>query len=194
MKTTKIITLIAMVVLAVSCKKEKEADNPNINHRTVNLEMKVSSYNAESEMSIDINDDGMLDFEIELDLYKDAEDDFDYELWLDYEEFGNEFLTQEINSEEYIKSLNKNDLISGGSSIWYRYCNFFEIEKTPGNPEEKYGFAGKGDILVGVRFLIGTQLHYGWMKINAAADYKSIVVKEVAYEIRPNVEVKAGEK
>ena len=65
MKTTKIITLIAMVVLAISCKKEKEADNPNINHRTVNLEMKVSSYNAESEMSIDINDDGMLDFEIE---------------------------------------------------------------------------------------------------------------------------------
>lgn len=194
MKKTKTITLIAIVVLAISCKKEKETDNPNVNHRTVNLEMKVSSYNADSDMSIDINDDGMLDFEIELDLYKDAEDDFDYELWLDYEEFGNEFLTQEINSEEYIKSLNKNDLISGGSSTWYRYCNFFEIEKTPGNPEEKYGFAGKGDILVGVRFLIGTQLHYGWMKINAAADYKSIIVKEVAYDIRPNVEVRAGEK
>jgi hypothetical protein len=194
MKRTKIITLIAIVILAVSCKKEKETDNPNINHRTVNLEMKVSSYNADAEMSVDVNDDGMQDFEIELDLYKDAEDDYDYELWLDYEQSGNEFLTQEINSEEYVKQLNKNDLISGGSSTWYRYCNFFEIEKSPGNPEEKFGFAGNGDILIGVRFLIGTELHYGWMKINASADYKTIIVKEVAYEIRPNVEVRAGEK
>ena len=202
MKKIKIITLIAMVVLAISCKKEKEADNPNINHRTVNLEMKVSSYNAESEMSIDINDDGMLDFEIELDLFRDSDNDLEYYAEIDYEQTGNEILTQEMNSDEYIKTLNRNDLVSGGSSIWYSYVlselcvrhNFFEIEKTPGNPEEKYGFAGNGDVLIGIRFMIGTQLHYGWMKINAAADYKSIVVKEVAYEIRPNVEVRAGEK
>ncbi|MBP6154080.1 MAG: hypothetical protein KA457_04620 [Chitinophagales bacterium] len=194
MKTTNIFFLLTFFLFTISCKKEKETDNPNINHRTVNLEMKVSSYNADAEMSVDVNDDGMQDFEIELDLYKDAEDDYDYELWLDYEQSGNEFLTQEINSEEYVKQLNKNDLISGGSSTWYRYCNFFEIEKSPGNPEEKFGFAGNGDILIGVRFLIGTELHYGWMKINASSDYKTVTVKEVAYEIRPNVEVRAGEK
>ena len=186
-----IILLFSMSLLA--CKKE-EADNPNVNHRTVNLEMKVSSYNANSDMGIDINDDGMLDFEIELDLYKVAEDDYDYELWLDYEQSGNEFLTQEINSEEYAKPLNNNDLISGGSSTWYRYCTFFEIEKSPGNPEEKFGFAGNGDILIGVRFMIGTERHYGWMKVNASSDYKTVIVKEVAYDIRPNVEVRVGEK
>jgi hypothetical protein len=194
MKTTKMITLIAMVVLAVSCKKEKETDNPNISHRTVNLEMKVSSYNAESDMSIDINDDGMLDFEIELDLYRNSDNDLEYYAEIDYEQTGNEILTQEINSDEYIKTLNKNDLISGGSSTWYRYATIFELDRDPGNPELNYGFAGKGDLLVGVRFMIGTERHYGWMKINATADYKSIVVKEVAYEIRPNVEVIAGEK
>jgi len=194
MKTTKIITLIAMVVLAVSCKKEKEADNPNINHRTVNLEMKVSSYNAESEMSIDINDDGMLDFEIELDLFRDSDNDLEYYAEIDYEQTGNEILTQEMNSDEYIKTLNRNDLVSGGSSIWYSYATIFELDRDPGNPEEKYGFAGNGDVLIGIRFMIGTQLHYGWMKINAASDYKSIIVKEVAYDIRPNVEVRAGEK
>lgn len=194
MKTTKMITLIAMVVLAVSCKKEKEADNPNINHRKVNLEMKVSSYNAESDMSIDINDDGMLDFEIELDLYRDSDNDLEYYAEIDYEQTGNEILTQEINSDEYIKTLNKNDLISGGSSTWYRYATIFELDRDPGNPEEKHGFAGNGDVLIGIRFMIGTQLHYGWMKLNAAADFKSIIVKEVAYDIRPNVEVRAGEK
>ncbi len=195
MKIAKIITLIALVLPAfISCKKEKESDNPNVNHRTVNLEMKVSSYNAESDMSIDINDDGMLDFEIELDLYRDSDNELEYYAEIDYEQTGNEIITQEIDGYEYIKTLNKNDLISGGSSTWYGYATIFELDRDPGNPEEKYGFAGNGDMLIGVRFMIGTERHYGWMKINAAADYKSIIVKEVAYEIRPNVEVRAGEK
>ncbi|MEZ5053666.1 MAG: hypothetical protein R2807_02680 [Chitinophagales bacterium] len=180
------------LIALTSCKKEQ--DNPNITHRTVNLEMILSSYNANSEMSIDINDDGMLDFEIELDLYKYAEDDYDYEGYIDYEQSGNELLTNILNSEEYIKPLNQNDLISGGSSTWYRNGYIFEVEKTPGNPETKYGYAGSGDILVGIRFLIGTELHYGWMKININTNYKTIKVKELAYDIRPNVEVKAGEK
>jgi hypothetical protein len=71
--------------------------------------------------------------------------------------------------------------------------NTFRV-KSPGYPELSYGFAGKGDLLVGVRFMIGSQLHYGWMKVNASTDYKTIIVKEVAYDIRPNVEVRAGEK
>lgn len=189
----KLLIFLMLSMSLLSCKKE-EPDNPNINHRVVNLEMKVSSYNAESDMSIDMNDDGMQDFEIELDLYKDAEDDLDYELWLDYYQSGNEFLTQEINSDAYAQPLNKNDLISGGSSTWESYCNFFELEKSPGYPDDNYGFAGKGDILVGVRFMIGAERHYGWMKINASSDYKTVIVKEVAYEIRPNVEIRAGEK
>lgn len=192
MKNKRIIILLFSMSL-LACKKE-EADNPNVNHRTVNLEMKVSSYNANSDMGIDINDDGMLDFEIELDLYKVSNDDYDYYAEIDYEQTGNEILTQVINSDEYIKLLSKNDLISGGSSTWYRNATIFEIERSPGNPEENFGFADKGDILVGIRFMIGTERHYGWMKINVTADYKTIIVKEVAYDIRPDVEVRAGEK
>jgi hypothetical protein len=189
----KFAIILTLSMSLLSCKKE-EPDNPNINHRVVNLEMKVSSYNAESDMSIDINDDGMLDFEIELDLYRNSDNELEYYAEIDYEQTGNEVLTQDIDGDEYVKPLNKNDLISGGSSTWYRYATIFELDRDPGNPEINYGFAGKGDVLVGIRFMIGTQLHYGWMKINAASDYKSIIVKEVAYDIRPNVEVRAGEK
>jgi hypothetical protein len=185
--------LLVILVLTVSCKKE-EIDNPNINHRALNLEMKVSSYNADSEMSIDINDDGMQDFEIELELYKDSDSDLDYYAEIDYLNSGNEVLTQEINGDAYAKQLNSNDLISGGSSTWYSYASILEFERYPGTPDENYGYAGKGDILVGIRFMIGSERHYGWMKLNASSDYKSIIVKELAYEIRPNVEIKAGEK
>ena len=193
MKLTNTVFYAISVVFLFSCKKE-EADNPNINHRTVNLEMKVSSYNAESDMSIDMNDDGMLDFEIELDLYRNSDSELEYYAAIDYEQTGNEILTKAIDGDEYIISLNKYDLISGGSSTWYRYATIFELDRDPGYPELSYGFAGKGDLLVGVRFMIGTERHYGWMKVNASTDYKTIIVKEVAYDIRPNVEVRAGEK
>ncbi|MFN8260922.1 MAG: hypothetical protein U0X41_08330 [Chitinophagales bacterium] len=189
----KFAIILTLCMSLLACKKE-EPDNPNINHRVVNLEMKVSSYNANTDMSIDINDDGMQDFEIELYLDKDADDDYGYQAELDYEQSGNEFLTQIINTYEYLKPLNPNDLITGGSSTWFRYCDIFDVSRSPGDPEEKYGYAGNGDMLVGVRFMIGTERHYGWMKINASSDYKTVVVKEVAYEIRPNVEIRAGEK
>jgi hypothetical protein len=49
-------------------------------------------------------------------------------------------------------------------------------------------------VLVGVQFLIDGNIHFGWILINASASRKYIVVKEVAYDIRPNVEIRAGEK
>lgn len=191
----KSITIILLFCICfIACKKE-EADNPNINHRVVNLELKVSSYNAASASKIDINDDGVHDFQLGLELNKASEDKYYYYIGLDYEsDTRNEFLTQIINSDEFIKPLQNDDLISGSSSIWYYYSEVLIVDKDPGKPETKYGFSGNGDMLIGVRFLIGTELHYGWMKINVSSDFKTVIVKEVAYNIVPNVEIKAGEK
>lgn len=194
MKRIILASILAIVIFVASCKKEKESDNPNINHRTVNLEMKVSSYNGDSEMLFDINEDGMLDFGLYLELYKDSIDDYDYELYLYGEDSGYEILTSKINLNDYIKPLNINDLINSGSPTWYNDSYIFEVEKSPSYPEEKYGFSGKDDMLIGIRFLIGTELHYGWLKLDVAADYKSVTVNEVAYDSRPNIEIRAGEK
>lgn len=197
MKTTKIITLIAMVVLAVSCKKEKETDNPNINHRTIDIELKSNSYILSSlNQNIDINDDGVQDFRIDLYLNRISNDEFNYSAAINSVQTGNELLSQVVNTYHYLKALTVNQSIDSGSGIWYNFTNAFVFLKSPiyPNTDIEFGFAGKGDVLIGFRFMIGTELHYGWMKINVTADYKSIVVKEVAYEIRPNVEVKAGEK
>lgn len=197
MKNYKSILLLVIIVMLASCKKNSqvvEPDNPNINHREINQEMKLGSYNADSEMSIDINNDGMLDFEVEIDLYKKSDNEYEYEAYLDRDQIGNEVLTQQIDSTAYILPMQRNALISGGTTGWNAYSDIFEIGKQLGLSETRYGYAGNGDMLIGVRFMIGTQLHYGWLKMNVASDLKSIIVKEVAYEIRPNVEVKAGEK
>jgi len=195
MKRIILISILVIVIFATSCKKETETDNPNINHRTVNLEMKVSSYNAYSSMSIDIDKDSTIDFGLYLKLNKDNNDKYNYLLTIAGEVLYNEMKSISINGDDYIKTLSKNDSINVVSFLdWSFDCNIFEIEKTIGNTEEKYGFSGKDDMLIGIRFLIGTELHYGWLKLDVAADYKSAIVKEVAYDIRPNIGIKAGEK
>ncbi|QQR96728.1 MAG: hypothetical protein IPK18_07310 [Sphingobacteriales bacterium] len=195
MKKIILVSILAIVIFATSCKKETETDNPNIIHRTTNLEVRVSSYNAYSSMSIDIDKDSTIDFGLYLQLNKDNNDKYNYLLAIAGEVLHNEMKFISINGDDYIKTLSKNDSINVGSVLdWSFDCNIFEIEKTIGNTEEKYGFYGKENILVGIRFLIGTELHYGWIKLDVASDYKSAIVKEIAYNIRPNIGIKAGEK
>ena len=70
MKTIKIITLIAIVILAISCKKENvnnnTVDNPNITHRILNKEI-IAKADLTTEFSlIDIDNNGVADFAVEL--------------------------------------------------------------------------------------------------------------------------------
>ena len=74
MKTIKIITLIAIVILAISCKKENvnnnTVDNPNISHRILNKEI-IAKADLTTEFSlIDIDNNGVDDFAVELYLQK----------------------------------------------------------------------------------------------------------------------------
>ncbi|MBK8351319.1 MAG: hypothetical protein IPL21_06340 [Saprospirales bacterium] len=69
MKTIKIITLIAIVILAISCKKENvnnnTVDNPNITHRILNKEIIAKADLTEFSL-IDIDNNGVDDFAVEL--------------------------------------------------------------------------------------------------------------------------------
>ncbi|MFN8283523.1 MAG: hypothetical protein U0U67_09935 [Chitinophagales bacterium] len=56
------------------------------------------------------------------------------------------------------------------------------------------GFAGAGDKYVGFRFKASDGTHYGWMKLNLSADYRSITVKDVAYDKRANTQILVGAK
>ncbi|MBK6273579.1 MAG: hypothetical protein IPF58_02290 [Saprospirales bacterium] len=53
-------------------------------------------------------------------------------------------------------------------------------------------FKGKGDKYVGVKFKIGSQFHYGWMKINLSTDGKSLNIIDVAYDNRANTPITIG--
>lgn len=57
-----------------------------------------------------------------------------------------------------------------------------------------YGeFAGAGDKYLALKFKIGSELHYGWMRIEATADPVVITIKDYAYNSTANAEIITGD-
>lgn len=58
-------------------------------------------------------------------------------------------------------------------------------------------FVGTGntgqDIYYGARFLIGTNTHYGWVRVNIATDASQATIKDYAYNSTPNGPINAGQ-
>ena len=56
------------------------------------------------------------------------------------------------------------------------------------------GTANTGnDVYLGARFLIGTNTHYGWVRINVATDASSVTIKDYAYNATANGPINAGQ-
>lgn len=62
----------------------------------------------------------------------------------------------------------------------------------PFNVYNTGNFLGTGDGYVGLKFMIGANTHYGWVRVNVAADATSILVKDYGYDATPNTAINAG--
>lgn len=194
MKTITQFILSFVIILMMSCKKETStipADNPNITHRVVNKEIIAKTDLTTGFIEIDIDNNGVNDFAVELYLQKFSESVRLLGLYS-----GNSGLATAASSEDpyIIQNLVAKTKVNSSSRDWSQ-LSFLSIYKNLlGSPIVDVGYAGKGDVLVGVQFLIDGNIHFGWILINASASRKYIVVKEVAYDIRANTEILAGEK
>ena len=54
-------------------------------------------------------------------------------------------------------------------------------------------FPGNGDKFMGVKFTIGTSIHYGWLRLDMSVNADSITIKDFAYETTPNTPILAGD-
>jgi hypothetical protein len=93
-----------------------------------------------------------------------------------------------------VKNLVSKSVINTTSKDWSQlsFLSIFNNEFTANVVDE--GYAGKGDVVIGVQFLIDGNIHFGWIVVNISSTRKYIIVKEVAYDIRANTEILAGEK
>ena len=195
MKTIKIITIITLLFFAISCKKENASDNtidnPNIVHRVINKELIAKADLTTEFLLIDIDNNGVDDFAIELYLQK-----FSKSVRLLGIPTGNFSLSTTASSEDpYIaQNLAAKSKINAASKDWSQLSFLSILNNDPSFTLVDVGYAGKGDVLIGVQFLINGNTHFGWLIINISSSRKYIIVKEVAYDIRSNTEILSYEK
>ncbi len=54
-------------------------------------------------------------------------------------------------------------------------------------------FQGQGEKFIGVKFLIGTDIHYGWIRVNIPATVDSVTIVDWAYQKSTKVSLATGE-
>ncbi|MEY3451272.1 MAG: hypothetical protein RL711_1098, partial [Bacteroidota bacterium] len=73
------------------------------------------------------------------------------------------------------------------------YAHLFNADVT-NTPYLNWGnwAGGTTDKYLGVKFKIGAEVHYGWVKMNVSSDFETVTVTEVGYESSPGIPIKAG--
>lgn len=192
MKKTTLTIIIAIVILAIGCKKENNTttDNPNIVHRVINQTLSTTKDSTEEYLEINIDNDSIKDFVLIMNLRSHYKSVSIVCIPLD-----NYTLSTTIDSElpNVINKLTNNTVINASATTWNQLSTY-ALLRTDYTPTVNLGYAGAGDILTGVQFDINGSMHFGWMLVNVSANMKTVTVKEVAYDIRPNTAIKAGEK
>lgn len=92
---------------------------------------------------------------------------------------------------DYVAALNSNELISSQQNFGTKYLlgglSYYltsPVGEWPGN----------GKRFMGVKFKIGENIHYGWVRLSVPWDCRSFTVFDYAYEDVPGKDLRAGQK
>lgn len=200
------LAIAAAAMLPLSCKKDKTDDNgtddPNITVRTLNLNVsdpdptKRLSSPADELSYIDIDNNGVNDFAAAVYYYKYDANNIDlYSAIIDVSEDS----TNKISSYLVLgdipmaRAKTTSQTIDSSTPAYYvGYTALYEKEDGTVKYNFQNEFKGKGDKYVGVKFKIGSDFHYGWMKINLSSDGKTLKIIDVAYDTRANTPITVG--
>lgn len=148
---------------------------------------------AWASYQIDLDDDGNVDYTLRLrsDLQHGA-------AFLD--PAGNNQYVNNPANNPFGTPLEANAEIGVASADWKGlivYPNGYNYLGTIGTfgkttAEGGGGFTGKTDKYVGLKFKIGSQIHYGWLRLDARNDDRVFTVKDFAYENTADVSILAG--
>jgi hypothetical protein len=162
---------------------------------SVNYSGGLESYN------IDLDNDGNDDFAVRCFAWGSGYEANSFNL----QAFGNNELIKDPDisgSFKYVDLFAQGDLISSGkdfdfqSNVWAGGSSYVRgmfgggYKKNPGGQVYDWGnVGGKNGFFVGVKFSIGSDTHYGWLRFNVATKCNSWRLVDMAYESTPNTSV-----
>lgn len=116
---------------------------------------------------------------------------------IDAVETSNSFLGSAPGPYEYPFALNSGDPISSGQATWFEGAangvagtlNYTSCYNGIGSSN----WCGVVDKYLGLRFKIGTDTHYGWVRLDVDAAGMNWTLKDYAYNTVPNEPINAGQ-
>ncbi len=139
--------------------------------------------NNGGSFDIDMNNDGTDDFRLDMFLASS------YNMYI-YNLNANNGVFASTGGSAYAmnmsSAINASLTFDTGSRIDMANGSFFTYATGSGN------WAGVTDGYLGVRFMIGTNTHYGWIRLSVNGAVNSFTVKDYAFENTPNTTILAG--
>ncbi len=182
---------ILLSSIIISCKKEKEADDPNITYRAINKTINgTSTFPSGVIDSIDFDGNGKFDFIFQI---AKLNSDSMYVFYFGRNAAFN--LDTTVYVYEYLvvneANLTSTPLYIDGSSNYYPYGLI--AAKTVSLLK---GIAGKGDKIISFGFLgaSSSDIHYGWMRMNLSADFNTFKIIDCGFSVAANTSIKLGAK
>jgi len=194
----------ATLSMLAACKKDEPDNNdPNINETDITPDITLAATATGSFTDIDLNSDGIIDLSVGIANYTYTS--YGYNTNFNYAavngENGAEILTETISVNpggsaydiELAKALSEGNTIGVSQVIWYG-SGYLGFQGVYSGNNLSYGNFLSADKYVGVKFLVGTNTHYGWVRMSLNADASSLIIKEYAYHVTPNTAIAAGDK
>ncbi len=165
----------------------------NANGQVYSGDQNILVTDMDDTFALDLDGDGTTDFTLGLVLQGS-----------DYPSYNSAFIEQN-GTVSYQNSwlgysggqafnLGASDSIDENQTFWnivgdeWNLGSFYFPNNSPGGQ-----FPGQGDGFVGVRFHIGTDLHYGWIRLNINDSCYQIHIIDWAYQLEPEAGILAGE-
>lgn len=192
MKNVLILCSVIALLVSVGCKKKNTTpDNPDVNSRNIDSIVVAPSMSATAEASIDVDQDGVSDFSL-----RAINDD-------------GTLITSLTNgrSNSPVKFVVDDALVAFGFGENARIDSIV-VGPNPPRPHLNFnsyaiasrittstniGHAGEGDIFMAFVININDNNHYGWIKLNVSSDGKTVKLKSLGYNIKPNAALNIGE-
>ena len=90
---------------------------------------------------------------------------------------------------------NASQMIPAGlqSLVYSRYYSVEASGLSVSNVQRGNWLGGKTDKYLGLQFMIGEETHYGWVRLDVAADHTTCTIKDYAYNTIPDMAIATGQ-
>ncbi len=185
--------------VSIACKKEKS--NPNIAYRYFNLSLTDTTSSAVPELKADLDVDGdsVTDYILKGVFDTLESDTIIRQIILQHGDTNNNkvlatatLLPNGIYTS-ILKQLYEDDAIDSNS---VGFNNTGDVVLRAFKGPDLFGYFGFYDDkikLIGIKFKIGPEVHYGWLRIGLSYDKKTCTVVDGAYQKLADKKIAAGE-